>query len=269
MAPEFRSYRVEAIVLRHTDWGEADRILKIFTRQQGKLRVVIKGVRKIRSRKAGHVEPFTHVALQLAKSRDLPIVSQAEMITNFQPLREDLELIGYASYVVELLDQFTYEEGENQPIYNLLLKTLSRLSQPEEFPDIQLVVRYYEMRLLDYVGFRPDLFQCVVSGEVIQPEAQFFSAEHGGVVCPACASGIPGLRPVSMEALRFLRHLQRSNFVEANRARPQPAIHREMEILMQHYLTYLLERRLNSPRFIREVRNGGGWFSTPKNEVED
>ena len=74
---EFRSYRAEAIVLKHHDWGEADRILTAFTREHGKLRVIAKGVRKIRSRRAGHLEPFTHVMLQLAKSKELPIVTQA------------------------------------------------------------------------------------------------------------------------------------------------------------------------------------------------
>ncbi|OGO39027.1 MAG: DNA repair protein RecO, partial [Chloroflexi bacterium RBG_16_56_8] len=88
--PEFRSFRVEAVVLRHNDYGEADRFLTLYTRQQGKLRALAKGARKVTSRKAGHLEPFTHVALQLAKGRDLPIITQAETIQSHLPLRNDL-----------------------------------------------------------------------------------------------------------------------------------------------------------------------------------
>ena len=66
-----RSFRAEAVVLRHADWGEADRILTLYTREQGKVRAVAKGARKMRSRKAGHLEPFTHITLQLARARDL------------------------------------------------------------------------------------------------------------------------------------------------------------------------------------------------------
>lgn len=256
MPRELHSYRVEAVVLRHLDWGEADRILTIFTRQHGKIRVIAKGVRKIRSRKAGHVEPFTRVTIQLSKARDFPIVTQAEMLDSHSLLREDLVLIGNASYVVELIDRFTYEEGENVSLYTLLEQTLGRLSHPENFPDALLVLRYYEIRLLDYVGFRPELFHCVRCSEEIVPQPQFFSAEHGGVVCPKCSQDILGLRPISVEALRFLRHMQRSSFGEASRAQPPSEIHREMENLMQHYLTYVLERGLNSPRFIRQVRSG-------------
>ena len=100
-------------MLRHSDWGEADRLLWLYTRQHGKLRALAKGVRKIRSRKAGHLEPFTRVALLLARGRDFYIVTQAETVDPYLSLREDLKRLGYASYVVELLDRFTYDEDEH------------------------------------------------------------------------------------------------------------------------------------------------------------
>src|SRR5574341_1725093 len=105
MRDTFRSIRVEAVVLRHSDYGEADRLLTLYTRQLGKTRALVKGARKVRSRKAGHLEPFTYVKLQLAKGRDLFIVTQADAIQTYLPVREDLILTGEASYVLELLDQ--------------------------------------------------------------------------------------------------------------------------------------------------------------------
>ncbi len=246
-----RTLRVEAVVLRHTDWGEADRLLVLFTREQGKLRAVAKGVRRVRSRKAGHLEPFTRVILMLARGRDLWIVTQADTVEAYLPLREDLERIGLASYVVELLDRFTYEEGANRPLYQLLVETLARLNEQE---DPFLAVRYYEIRLLDQLGFRPELVKCVSCGETIQPRDQYFSALLGGVLCPRCGPQEPTSRPISMPALKYLRHLQRSNFSEASRAQVAPNVRQEMENLVQYYLTYLLERALNSPAFLREVR---------------
>ena len=80
MPREPRSIRVEAVVLRHTELGEVDRIITLFSRQRGKLRAVAKGIRRPRSRKAGHLEPFTWVSLQLARGRDLWIVTQAETV---------------------------------------------------------------------------------------------------------------------------------------------------------------------------------------------
>jgi DNA repair protein RecO (recombination protein O) len=250
MPPRFRSHRVDAIVLRHQDWGEADRLLWLYTREQGKLRAIAKGVRKMRSRKAGHLEPFTRVNLLMAESKDMPIITQAEASDHYLPLRENLVRLGYAAYVVELLDRFTYEEGDNPGLFRLLAETLTRLTGDEP----AFAVRYYEIRLLDLVGFRPQLFFCSHCSEAIQPEDQYFSADLGGLVCPRCASKITGIRPASMQAVRLLRHLQRSDFREAQRVRLTLDVDHETEQLMQHYLTYLLERSLNTPAFLRRMR---------------
>lgn len=248
----FRSQRIEAVVLRHQDWGEADRLLWIYSRELGKILTVAKGVRKVRSRKAGHLEPFTRVHLLLAQGRDLPIITQAEAIDLYLSLRSDLVRIGYAAYVVELLDRFTYEEGENPALFQLLVETLARL---DRLPNPAFAVRYYEVRLMDLVGFRPQFFQCVSCQKPIQPEDQYFSAERGGILCPACGRGTGGVRHISVAALRVLRHLQRSNFHEAQRLSLSIEVDREVEQLMHHYVTYLLERNLLTPAFLRRVRN--------------
>jgi DNA repair protein RecO (recombination protein O) len=250
---EAHSFRVEAVVLRHADWGEADRLLTLYTRERGKVRVLAKGARKIRSRKAGHLEPFTRVTLQLAKGHDLPIVTQADSLDAYLPLGENLIKTGYASYAVELLDRFTYEdESENYAIYRLLTEILTRIASEA---DPWLAMRYYEVRLLDLLGFRPHLFECANCGEEIRAVDQFFSPAAGGVLCPKCGAGLPGVWRVSVEALKFFRHFQRSSYSEAERARwPNPEVQNELETLIQKYLTYLLERKLNSPGFIREIK---------------
>jgi len=254
MADQERTLRVEAIVMRHSDWGEADRLLVLYTREHGKLRALAKGARRIRSRKAGHIEPFTRVKLMLARGRDLWIVTQAETVEAYLPLRDDLERIAQASYVIELLDRFSYEEGSNRLIYQILTETLARLSTQA---DLFLPVRYYEIRLLDLLGFRPELINCVNCGKLIEAQDQFFSAHLGGALCPRCAPQEPTARAISMEALKYFRHYQRSSYTEAARASVTAAIRQEMESLAHYYLTYLLERGLNTPRFIREVRRQG------------
>ena len=248
-----RTLKVEAVILRHSDYGEADRLLTLFTREQGKLRAIAKGVRKMQSRKAGHLEPFTQVALMLAQGHDLWIVTQAEAIESFQPLRENLNLIGHAAYVVELLDRFTYEEGQNWQLYQLLVETMARLAKES---DPFIPIHYYEMRLLDLLGFRPLLFECALCGKTIQPEDQYFSAERGGVLCPNCGLQVNLARPVSMDALKYMRHFQRSTYSEAKRAAPAKETREEVEALLNYYLTYLLERSLNSPEFIRQIQRG-------------
>jgi DNA repair protein RecO (recombination protein O) len=216
------------------------------------MRAVAKGARKITSRKAGHLEPFTQVKLQLSRGRDLFIVTQADTVDAYQPLRETLVLTGYASYLVELLDRFVYEqESANPTLFRLLADSLKRLAAGGE---PWLAVRYYEMRLLDFLGFRPQLFACGNCGREIKAEDQFFSFSLGGVICPRCGQGLPHLKSISVETLKYLRHFQRSSYAEAARARPAPEVRAEAENLMQSYFTYLLERELNSPGFLKNVR---------------
>lgn len=248
-----RTFGLEAIILRHSDWGEADRLIGLFSRESGKLRAVAKGARRLRSRKAGHLEPFTRARMLLAKGRDLPIITQAETVDAYLPLRDDLLKTGYAAYAVELLDRFTYEEGENRGLFTLLADTLGRIAYLDE-PFTAL--RYYEIRLLDLAGFRPDLQNCVQCGNQILPEDQFFSPTLGGVVCPRCGVEHQEARPVSMNALRYLRHYQRSSYEAVRKPTIPSAVQKEMESLLQYYINYLLERSLNSPNFLRLVRQG-------------
>ena len=246
------SLRVEAVVIRHSDWGEADRLLTLYTRQAGKTRAIVKGARKITSRKAGHLEPFTQVKLQLAKGRDLFIVTQVDTIEPYFSLHEDLTLTGHAAYVLELIDRFTYEDdSENSTLFRLLTDTLSRLASRS---DPWLAIRYYEIRLLDFLGFRPQLLKCANCGRELIAEDQYFSFSAGGVICPNCGRGLPGLSRISMQTLKYLRHFQRSTYAEAARAQPDPEVRKETEILMQGYFTFLLERELNTPGFMKRVK---------------
>jgi len=246
-----RTFRAQAVVLKHKDWGEADRLLSLYTLEFGKIQAIAKGVRKLKSRKAGHLEPFTLVNLMFAKGRDLQIITQADTITPYISLHSDLLLTTYASYVVELLDRFTYGDGENRALFRLLVNTLERLNKSD---NVNLAIRYYEIRLMDLVGFRPQLFNCIHCGAEIQPVDQFFSIPAGGVVCPKCKTKVAASRPVSMNALKYMRHFQRSDYKTASKAKLTTTINQEIENLMQNYITYQLEQSLNTPPFIRRVQ---------------
>lgn len=248
-----RTQRVEAIILKHADFGEADRLLTLYSREEGKLRAVAKGARKPGSRKGGHLEPFSRASLLLGKGREIPVVEQAEALELNSALSQDLVALGYASYAVELLDKFSGEHDENRGVYRLIRDTLQRLAGGD---DLQLAVRFYEIKLLEQMGFRPELQHCLGCGRKIEPEDQYFSFEQGGVLCPQCG-GTARAQRISMSALKVLRHFQRSDFAEAKRATPTAAVQLELESLMNLYVSYLLERSLNTPKFLRRVKKRG------------
>jgi DNA repair protein RecO (recombination protein O) len=122
-----RLYRTDAVVLRRHDIGEADRVLTLYSPRLGKLRAVAKGARRSKSRLGGHVELFTHVNVLVARGRNLDIITQAETVRPFPHIRDDLWKAAYGCYVVELVDRFTEEQLENQPVFELLLEALGYL----------------------------------------------------------------------------------------------------------------------------------------------
>ncbi len=260
MPERIRLYRVEAVVLRRQNWQEADRLLTLFTRERGKLRAVAKGVRKPRSRKAGHLELFTRVRLLLARGRSLDLISQAETVAAYLPLREDLVRATYAHYVAELLNQFTAEGEEEPALFHLLTETLDLLCTA---PDLRPVARAYELHLLGEAGLRPELHACVrcgrllthldVNGEERRPPLGFSPAE-GGVVCAVCTIHRPPPLTLSTAGLKVLQYLQTHRGEAASRLRLSGSRHAELERVLRRYIVHHLERQLKSVEFLNLLR---------------
>jgi DNA repair protein RecO (recombination protein O) len=253
-----RLYRTEAVILRRHDVGEADRLITLYTPNKGKLRAIAKGARKPSSRKAGHLELFAHSSLLMAKGQNLDLITQAETIHGYRELREDLERLTQAHYVAELLDQLGTEGQESRLTFDLLVATLERLCDTH---DLLLTTRIYELRLLALEGYQPQLFRCLDCGETIQPVVNYFDPAQGGVLCPRCGEGLSSgrgsnrtVRPVSVNALKVLRYLQTHTYQENMRLRLRASTHRELETLLLHYVTYVLERNLKSIEFLYRLR---------------
>ena len=246
-----RLYRTDAIVLRRSDFGEADRLTTVYTPHLGKLRLLAKGVRRPVSKMAGHLELFTHARLLIAKGRSLDLITQCETIDCFLPLREDLLRTTYAHYSVELLDRLTPEHLEDHPLFSNLLNTLRRLSADRQ-PEV--AVRLYEISLLDHLGYRPQLLHCAQCRVRVEPVVNRFSARAGGVLCPACGSADPGSAPLSVNALKVLRVLQSGDYQLASQLRLDEPLRREIEGHLITTLHYLLEREINSTAFLNRLR---------------
>lgn len=246
-----RLYRTEAIILKRADFGEADRLLTFFTPYRGKLRAIAKGARKPSSRKSGHLELFSHTRLLLAKGRNLDIITQAETVEPFLPLREDLLRTTYAYYAAELADRFTGDEDENRLLFDLLLAAFDRLGRAD---DLALAARYFELRLLALVGYQPQLFQCVNCQTPIEPVINFFYPGEGGVLCPRCGEGRSEAMPLSLNALKVMRFLQTRDYDTIRQLRVRLPLHAELEKIMLRYITYILERNLKSVDFLHHLR---------------
>lgn len=261
--PRERTYRTEAIVIRRSDFGEADRLLTLFSADRGKIRAIGKGARKPQSRKTGHVELFMRSKFLIAEGRTLDIVTQAEMVEAYAALRDNLLRATYASYAVELLDRFTVDEDSDvvahRNIFDLLAAALGWFAtMPAD--ELLLPARYYELRLLSLTGFQPRLFNCLHCGEPIQEQDQFFSIDLGGLLCPNCGAADPRARPLSAVSVKVMRYLQTRSWETVGQLRLRPAVLHEIERVMHDYLVHILERDLKSVDFIHRLRHEAEMF---------
>jgi DNA repair protein RecO (recombination protein O) len=246
-----RTYRAEAIVLRTVDLGEADRILVLFTRHFGKVHVVAKGIRRATSRMAGHAEPLTHATYQLARGRELDVLTGAEARAIYPALREDLGRIAAGWYCAELTDRFTVEHAPAAPLFDLLETALRHLDAGYA-PG--LVCRWFDLHLLDRSGFRPELVDCVSCRQPLVEQENAWSAATGGALCASCSRRTAMGMTLTVRALKSLRYLLQSDFAGAARLRVDTLLAAELERHMRLFVQHVIDREVTAARLIDEIR---------------
>ena len=193
-------YPTPAIVIGRINLGEADRILTLLTPDYGKLRVSIRGVRKIKSRMAGHVELFSQVHLMLAKGKSLDVVTSAELIHSLDAILDQPDRLNLAYLMASMFDRLT-QEGEAQPeLYALGEEFLAALEGGGDIPLLELGLK---LRLLAVLGYQPELNHCVICRRNDEASIYYLSPEKGGLVDEAC--GVAGGYRFDQKAIKLWR----------------------------------------------------------------
>jgi DNA repair protein RecO (recombination protein O) len=250
-----RTYRTQAVVLRRTDFGEADRVLTLFTVVEGKVRAVAKGVRRTVSRSSGHLELFAQSDLMLARGRELDVVAQAETVRSFRALREDLLCTSYAYELAEVVDALAEDRQPNEALFEALVQALTAL---DEGAEPRLLLSHFILLALDVTGFRPQLGECVVCREPLKPEINLFDSALGGAVCPRCAPDVPTGRAVPVNVMKVLRLLQRTATVGQLGVSIPADVTRDVERLLREHLEGVAERQMRAAAFVARVREATG-----------
>ena len=249
--PEPRNYQTEAVIIKKTKLGEADSILTLYTPHLGKIQGFARSLRKPKSKLAGHLELLTHSLVSLARGRNLDTITGSQTINSFLPIKSDLWLTSCALYATELVNQFTADYQENYSIFQLLIQTLERLCQAN---NKELVLRYFEMHLLDSAGYRPQLRECVACHLALEPTTNSFSPSAGGLLCPGCSPERSFAYPLPVNTQKVLRLLQSDDYSSVCKLRTDPELARELEKVMSDYIRYLLEKDVKSASWLETLR---------------
>lgn len=236
--------KLDGIILRRNNLGEADRIVTLLT-PQGKLAVVAKSIRRLTSRKAGSLELFGVVHLLLRETNDLPVIQEVEIIESFPRLRTDLAATAQAFWAAELVDRLVGEEAGGT-LYTELLTYLGRVERGAT----DLDVRAFELVVLNDLGWQPSLMQCAHCNQPLERGKLGWSNRLGGVIGQSCLSTQSVDRPITEQAVKALRLLADHSLAVSQRLQVPLAIGAEVQEILHHYLESVSERRWKSPELL-------------------
>ena len=240
--------KTEGIVLKSFDFRETSRIATFFTRDFGKVKGVLNGIRKDPRKFSSSVDRFSlnDIVYYQYRNSDIHLISHCDMKNYFSGLRQDLKRMTAASYVSELIDAVMPLEQQNHEIYVLMNQVLQDL---QHAADISKVVHLFQIKILSMSGFKPHLESCVRCSIKIG-DATRFNLRLGGLVCFKCQE-IPGeAMAISKGAVASILHVQGSSWDMASRLGLSDPIKKELKYVLNHFLVFHLERHLRSTRFL-------------------
>ncbi|MDR7544063.1 MAG: DNA repair protein RecO [Armatimonadota bacterium] len=242
-------YKIEGVVLRRRNLGEADRLVTVLSWDRGKVTVVARGARRPRSRLGGRLEPATRFRALVAEGRTLDVVSQVEVLDTFATLRADLEQMGAASILLELADRGLADRHPHPEVYRLLVEALGqvRAGAPE------LAWRWFAARLLVLTGHRPTVTRCVVCGGRLR-DPMVWSSSMGGCAHAVCGARDPQAVLIPQSVAALLAFLLDAPPAALGRAAPA---RRDLDLagdLLLGYAEACWETRLRAPAILGRVR---------------
>jgi DNA repair protein RecO (recombination protein O) len=238
-------------VLRRLDYGEADRILTLLTREHGKLAAIAKGARRSKARTGSSLDLFGRSRMMLAKGRNLDVVAQVERRGDVRNISGDLRRTAYACLVSEITDKVLEDRHPVDDIFDLVAHTLEQFNDPKR--SVRADALWFLMRILDLLGYQPQLFDCAGCAQPLPEISAWFSPLLGGVLCARCGAHGQAGSPVSVNTLKVLRVMAADQGELYDRLRLTDTVIGEVEQALQAQLEYHLDRRLKTIDFIRNT----------------
>lgn len=208
--------KTDAIVLSAMKYRETSKIVRLYTREFGKVSVIAKGARDTKSKFRSALEPMNRVACVIYKNenRELQLLSQCDVVESFRHLSEDMEKMHAAMTAIELVTVVTHDEEANEPLFSLLVEMLETVNSATNNATIALY--YFEMQLAGILGFKPELNQCSNCGRETNSEtSKGFSMSSSGVVCSECSENVGAANMISAGTLKVLQRLQQAAELES------------------------------------------------------
>ncbi len=246
-----RRYKDQAIILKRVKFGEASNLITVFSKNNGKIKILAKGSSRIKSRFLGHIEPLSLIKFSAVSGRSFEILTSSQIEKSFYELKNDLRLVSYFNLICEAVDSLTLEKQASGQVFNLLVKIFSSKSF---FENPEFVVPFFFISFLKSLGYAPHLDFCLKCKTKDLKEA-YFSFYWGGIVCKDCKDK-RFYKRVSLNLIKIFKVflvLEHSNLDERLKildSKINKNLKEEALNIASDFFSFINEGRLNSLKFL-------------------
>jgi len=245
-------YKTEGIVLKSTEFEEADKIVTIYTKNYGKISAIAKGVRKIKSKFGSSLEILTHSIFLIYKGRNIDIVSQTEILESFFSTSKEVIKFAFAANCVEIVNKLTEEREINIALFNLLKEILHGLRKAN---DPKLLTLSFKWQTISLLGYRPSINHCCRCNKSIEDQKEmYFNIKEGGLLCNNCvAEDKEECINVSLYFVKLLRKILITHLSTISNATIPDNKMKELEKITNIYIGYHSEKSFKTNEFLRSL----------------
>ncbi len=243
------SYKTLGIVIKRSNYGEADKILTIFTERFGKVKAIAKGVRKIKSKMAGSLEPFMLLELQLYEGKTFYIVTGAVIKEEYATEQFCLKDVSQCFFLGEMIDSFLQENQKAPQLFNTFIEAVELL-RIKKHP---LVFWYYCLKIIEISGFKPSLFNCIHCHSKLSQEQNYWDQIEGGVICSSCQSKLNNGNKIANNTIKILRLMDQNKGELLEKVKVERETFKELKDILEDYISFILEKEPKSKRFLKLV----------------
>jgi DNA repair protein RecO (recombination protein O) len=236
----FVHYRTKGLFLERKDRGEADQLFTIYTKDFGKLEILGKAIRKIKSKLRSGANNFCISEVEFIQGKAYKTLTDTLLIDKFEGLKKDLKKIKIAYQIAETFNNLVREQEKDKGIWNLLKEIFKDLSNSQfTISRIQLLYYYFLWKLFSFLGYSPQLYNCAICQKKVSPGDLLFSSKEGGIICPDCFKKIKKGKNISPEIIKILRFILEKNWSQTKKLKVEDSYLKDLRIISTDYLSFL------------------------------
>lgn len=255
------TYKTDGLVLRRQPLREVDRLVVVMTPDRGKLELVARGAAKIKSKMAGHLEPYTYSRLMIAQGRHRDTIMASQAMMRFQTFTGSIIKKAWADYTAEIVDRLVHTNESEPQVFRLIFETWKVLDKqpvrsPKEYSNGFIIVAGFIIKLFSELGYKPELRYCSSCGQRLVHDGNIYDFTQGGIVCSSCQQTAPvhGQRlTLTIPTIKLLRFLQQADYQHIQKLSASTAKLQDLKKVIDRFLGYYINTKLRTVEFLRTL----------------